>query len=130
MLPGIMSKSQRIKAYMIKEKRDMYKLGFILENIDKFKWSDALYLPEDEIWNKDTEGMVLDSDNVENDEDEVPKEAKEKNLIYALNIQIIQSIVDNSYQQKSKLSVEELVEAYLYYYDYDAYIDFEMKEEE
>lgn len=108
----------------------MYKLGFILENIDKFKWSDALYLPEDEIWNKDTEGMVLDPDNVENDEDEVPKEAKEKNLIYALNIQIIQSIVDNSYQQKSKLSVEELVEAYLYYYDYDAYIDFEMKEEE
>ena len=108
----------------------MYKLGFILENIDKFKWSDALYLPEDEIWNKDTEGMVLDPDNVENDEDEVPKEAKEKNLIHALNIQIIQSIVDNSYQQKSKLSVEELVEAYLYYYDYDAYIDFEMKEEE
>lgn len=108
----------------------MYKLGFILENIDKFKWSDALYLPEDETWNKDTEGMVLDPDDVEDDEDEVPKEAKEKNLIYALNIQIIQSIVDNSYQQKSKLSVEELVEAYLYYYDYDAYIDFGMKEEE
>ena len=41
-----------------------------------FKWSDALFLPEDEVWNKDTKGMVLDPNDVEDDEDEVPKEAK------------------------------------------------------
>lgn len=114
----------------MRAQKQVYKLAFILENIDKFKWSDALFLPEDEVWNKDIEGMVLDPDDVEDEEDEVPKEAKEKNLIYALNIQTIQSIVHNSYQQKSKLSVEELVEAYLYYYDYDTYIDFEGKEED
>lgn len=111
-------KNRRIKS--------MYKLSFILENIDKFKWSDALFLPEDEVWNGDTEGMVLDPDDVEDDDDEVPKEAKERKLIYALNIQAIQSIVQNVFQQKSKISVEELVEAYLFYYDNDAYIDFEM----
>lgn len=104
----------------------MYKLAFILENIDQFKWSDALFLPEDEVWNKDTEGMVLDPDDVESDEDDVPKGAKERNLMYALNIQTIQSIVRNVIMQKSKISVDELVEAYLYYYDNDAYIALEM----
>lgn len=104
----------------------MYKLAFILENIDQFKWSDALFLPEDEVWNKDTEGMVLDPDDVESDEDDVPKGAKERNLMYALNIQTIQSIVHNVVMQKSKISIDELVEAYLYYYDNDAYIALEM----
>lgn len=103
----------------------MYKLAFILENIDKFKWSDALFLPEDEVWNGDTEGMVLDPDNVE-EGDEVPEEAKEKMLMYALNIQTIQAIVQNAFQQKSKITIEELVEAYLFYYDNDAYINYEM----
>ena len=103
----------------------MYKLAFILENIDKFKWSDALFLPEDEVWNGDTEGMVLDPDNVEDDE-KVQEEAKEKMLMYALNIQTIKAIVQNAFQQKSKITTEELVEAYLFYYDNDAYINFEM----
>ena len=42
-----------------------------------FKWSDALFLPEED-WNKDTKGMVLDPNDVE---DEMPKEAKKKQLI-------------------------------------------------
>ena len=101
----------------------MYKLAFVLENIDKFKWSDALFLPEDEEWNKDTEGMVLDPDDVEEDDD-IPKEAKERKLMYALSIQTIKSIIQNISQQKSEISEEELVEAYLFYYDNDAYINF------
>lgn len=36
----------------------MHKLSYILNNIMNFKWSDALFLPEDEVWNKDTKGMV------------------------------------------------------------------------
>lgn len=102
---------------------NMYKLAFVLENIDKFKWSDALFLPEDEEWNKDTEGMVLDPDDVEEDDD-IPKEAKERKLMYALSIQTIKSIIQNISQQKSEISEEELVEAYLFYYDNDAYINF------
>lgn len=31
----------------------MYKLSYILKNIDEFKWSDALFLPEDEVWEHD-----------------------------------------------------------------------------
>ena len=77
----------------------MYKLSYILKNIKAFKWSDALFLPEDEAWEKDTKGMVLDPDDVEDDEDDVPREAKEKHLMYALSIQTIQSIVSYLKQQ-------------------------------
>ena len=101
----------------------MYKLSYILKNIDEFKWSDALFLPEDEVWEKDAKGMVLDPDDVEDDEDDVPREAKEKHLMYALSIQTIQSIVSNLKQQMHDISENDLVEAFLYYYNNDAYIE-------
>ena len=101
----------------------MNKLSYILKNIDDFKWSDALFLPEDDAWEKDTEGMVLDPDDVEDDEDDVPRDAKENNLMYALGIQTIQSIVSNLKQQKPDISENDLLEAFLYYYNNDAYIE-------
>ena len=101
----------------------MYKLSYILKNIDEFKWSDAIFLPEDEVWEKDTKGMVLDPDDVEDDEDDVPREAKEKHLMYALSIQTIQSIVSNLKQQMHDISENDLVETFLYYYNNDAYIE-------
>ena len=101
----------------------MKKLSFILKNIEEYRWSDALFLPKDDVWGKDTEGMVLDPDDVEDDEDDVPSEAKENHLMYTLSIQIIQSIVRNLEQQKHDFSEDDLVEAFLYYYDNDAYIE-------
>ena len=101
----------------------MKKLSFILKNIEEFKWSDALFLPKDDVWEKDTEGMVLDPDDVEDDEDDVPREAKENHLMYTLSIQTIQSIVRNLEQQNHDFSEDDLVEAFLYYYDNDAYIE-------
>ena len=100
----------------------MEKLSVILKNIEEFKWSDALFLPEDEIWEKDTEGMVLDPNDVEDDEDDVPREAKEKRLMYTLGIQTIQSVVRNLKQQEHDISEVDLVAAFLYYYENDAYM--------
>ena len=101
----------------------MHKLSSILKNVMNFKWSDALFLPEDEVWDKNTKGMVLDPNDVEDDEDEVPKEAKEKQLMYTLNIQTMQGIVKNVEQQNHNYTEDDLVEAFLYYYDNDAYIE-------
>ena len=101
----------------------MHKLSFILKNIKDFKWSDALFLPEDEVWEKDTKGMFLDPDDVEDDEDDVPREAKENHLVYTLGIQTIQLIVRNLEQQKHDISEDDLIEAFLYYYENDAYIE-------
>lgn len=104
----------------------MYKLSYVLENIDEFEWSDALFLPEDEVWNLDTEGLICDPNDVENESDEVPQAAKEHNLIDALSIQDIQDIVYNAKQQKENVSIDELLEAYLYYYDNDAFVEWKL----
>lgn len=112
-----------IVGFMMKGVDYMYGLSYILKNIESFRWSDALFLPKDETWKNNTRGMVLDPDDVEDDEDEVPREAKEKNLIYVLNIQTIQGIVRNIREQKANYSEDELLKAFLYYYDNDAYID-------
>ena len=98
----------------------IYELAYVLEHIEEFNWSDALFLPEDEKWNLKTKCMILDLDDV----DEVPKQDAKKNLIYTLDIQTIQSINKNAYEQKKDCSRTDLVEAFLYYYDYDAYIKF------
>ncbi|MBP3351512.1 MAG: hypothetical protein J6L65_03820 [Lachnospiraceae bacterium] len=101
----------------------MNKLSYILENINDFKWSDALFLPKEEVWELDTEGLIWDPDDVEDESDEVPKAAMDLGLIYALSIQDIQDIVYNAKQQKENVSADDLLEAYLYYYDNDAYVE-------
>ena len=65
--------------------------------------------------------MVLDPDDIE---DDVPKAAKEKDLIYTLSIQTIQMICENVYEQKDDPSGEDLLEGFLYYFDHDAYMEF------
>lgn len=101
---------------------EMYELGYVLEHIQDFDVSDALFLPEHEKWNLKTKCMILDPDDVTSDEEEVPEQAKEKNLMYALNIDTIESIYENLYQQKKDCSKEDLLRAFFYYYDHDAYI--------
>lgn len=101
----------------------VYKLEYVLEHIQEFNWSDALFLPEDEKWSLETRCMILDPDDVKSDEEDLPEQALENHLMYALDIQIIQSICINVYEQKKDYSKEDLLMVFLYYYDYDAYID-------
>ncbi len=106
---------------------DFIELESILKKVNEFNWSDTLYLPEEDVWDLTTKGLILDPDDVEDDGDDVPMIAKENGLIDALSIQTIQSIVKNTYEQKINCTIEELLEAYLYYFDSDAFIDFEKK---
>lgn len=99
----------------------MKKLVDVLRNIESFEWSKALFLPEDEIWGNDTKCMILDPNDVE--DDEVPQTALENGLCYALDVQLIQAIVQNISEQKKDFTDEDLLEAFLYYYDNDAYIE-------
>ncbi|MRN57384.1 DUF7716 domain-containing protein [Paenibacillus monticola] len=94
----------------------------ILNNIEQFEWSNALFLPEDETWDLDTKGAVIDPDDVEDDSEEVPKFARENNLQYALDIQTIKGIIKNAFLQKVECTDDDLFEAFLYYYDNDAFI--------
>lgn len=42
--------------------------------------------------------------------------------MYVLSMQMIQSIVKSAKEQRTEVSEEDLVEAFLFYYDNDAYI--------
>lgn len=101
-------------------------LGMVLQNINNYKWSDALFLLDEDEWGEDTKGVILDPDDVENDEEDVPKFAKENNMVDALDIGTIQEIYDNAIQQKKECTLDELISAYLYYYNNDAFITFEV----
>ena len=101
----------------------MKKLVDVLRNIESFEWSKALFLPEDEIWGIDTKCMILDPNDVEDEDDEAPQIALENELSYALDVQSIQAIVQNISEQKKDFTDEDLLEAFLYYYDNDAYIE-------
>ncbi|SCW66692.1 hypothetical protein SAMN04487970_102646 [Paenibacillus tianmuensis] len=96
----------------------------ILNNIEQFEWSDDLFLPEDETWSLDTKGAVLpdDIDDMENDSDEIPKFAKEHNLKYVLGIDSVRGIISNISDQKASCTDNDLFEAFLYYYDNDAFL--------
>ena len=99
-------------------------LGTLLKNIKKYCWEKALFLPDIDEWNEYTKGVVLYPNDVEED-DEIPQFAKDNDLIYALEIGTIQEIVDNAYQQNPSCTIEDLFDAYLYYYNNDAFILFE-----
>ena len=42
----------------------IYKLAYVLCHIDDFKWSDALFLPQNEVWNLQSSCVVLDPDDM------------------------------------------------------------------
>lgn len=107
---------------------ELINLFSILLNINNYKWSDALYLSENEIWSENTKGAIMDPDDVEFEEDEVPKFAMDNNLSYILDIGSIQDIVRNAFLQKDDCSVNDLFEAFKYYYKNDAFIVFEQRE--
>ena len=67
--------------------------------------------------------MVLDPDDVEDDEEDAPQIAKEKGLIYTLSIQNVQMIYENVHEQKGDCSNDDLIKAFLYYYDNES-LDF------
>lgn len=101
------------------------KLRNVLLYSEKFEWSDALFLIRDSMWTLNSECTVLDPDDVEDDADEEPKFAAENNMKYALSMQDLQSIVDNAYQQNPNCTENDLLQAFLYYYDHDAFITFD-----
>ena len=100
------------------------KIKEVLLNVESYEWSDSLFLPDSEEWTLETKGIIWDPDDVECDEDEVPKIAEKNGLFCGLDITTIQEIVDNARQQNVNCDAEYLFEAFLYYWNNDAFISF------
>lgn len=95
----------------------------VISIIDELPWRNAVYLPVNILWDKDTYCATLDPDDSE-EQDEEPAFARQHGLRYALDVHIVQQIVENAKQQKPDVDIDSLIDAFLYYYNNDAFIEF------
>lgn len=83
-----------------------------------------LFLPKGTVWTSKTACAVLKV--VPNaDDDDVPEFVKDHELQYAMHISQVQDIVINARLQRKDSTPDMLVQAFLFYYDRDAFIDFD-----
>jgi hypothetical protein len=105
------------------------KLADVLTNPQAQDARAWLYLPANTAWSLDSPAAVLESEEVPPElEDEpdagVPKFAKDNGLAQILPITAVQDVVSNAHQQRSGLSLSELLHALKFYYEHDAFIEF------
>lgn len=84
-----------------------------------------LYLPKDTKWRPDTAGIILNTnkmDEAELDQEDEPLVAKRKNLASTLDNQTIEDIVRSFIRLEDPPSDSGLLEAFTYYYKYDAFL--------
>jgi len=84
-----------------------------------------LYLPENEDWNFNTLGQIINVDDLEYDkvdEDDEPLIAQEKKLIPTLDSDTIESIASFAKGLGYEFTEELLFESFIYYYNYDAFL--------
>ncbi len=77
----------------------MEKLGTVLMHIKEYKWFHALYLLEAETWHLNSKCLVLDPNDVEDDSEDIPADAKNNQLMYTLDVNTVQSLSDDEKQQ-------------------------------
>jgi hypothetical protein len=105
----------------------MTRLGEILESAEVLDRDAWLYLPQREEWRVDSQAAVLRSEEVPPElEDEpeagVPQAAKDAGLMQVLPVSVLQEIVRNAREQRPGVSTAILFDAFLYYYDNDAFL--------
>ncbi|MEZ5943377.1 MAG: hypothetical protein R3C18_18435 [Planctomycetaceae bacterium] len=95
-------------------------LGRILNKGDDYDAGHFLYLPMDEIWELETKCAVLSESDLEG----VPAVAQQNNLSYAVGIAALQDVIANAREQRDGIEDPLLLQAFLFYYDQDAFILF------
>jgi hypothetical protein len=83
----------------------------------------ALFLPGDADWALDTPCAILAVDPFDDGEAD-PQFARQRGLRRALSVAQVQDIVANAREQIAEPKPEQLLTAFLFYYDQDAFITF------
>ena len=84
-----------------------------------------LFLPKAKNWGSDTQGMIIDIDLLSDEDLDVeglPAIAAQNGLIISLDNSTIEDIVSVAKQIDDPPSDELLVEAFLYYFEHDAFL--------
>src|SRR4051794_9206667 len=103
------------------------RLGDVLANAETSSSRDALFLPMDEAWTLDTPSIVTDLDAI-NDPASEAINADGRTYQYALGIDTLIDVIVNAREQAKNVSRDEILEAFLYYYDHDAFIAFAQRD--
>lgn len=84
--------------------------------------------PDKDRWALNTVGIFsMDSSEFEPDSEEyLPKEYLNNGWIEVLDLNTIKDIVENATSQKLDLSINELFDAFVYYYDNDSFLNFSL----
>ncbi|ELY2738782.1 hypothetical protein ACI00D_004572 [Cronobacter dublinensis] len=82
--------------------------------------------PDSENWSLDTEGVFSTdgSDNEPGSDNHLPVQAKQDDWLETLDNATIEDIVDSAQEQLGTPSEEQLFQAFKYYFDNDAFIEF------
>ena len=99
----------------------------VLLNIDKYSYTQWVYLPRDERWSLESRCAVLEDDEVppemeEEPEAGVPEFAKLNRLKRALTVTAVQDVLANARQQLPEATREVLFQAFMYYHEHDAFL--------
>jgi len=86
-----------------------------------------VYLPSNKVWNLNSKCAILESDEVPPElEDkpyaDVPVFAKHNDLMQVLPVSVLQEIITNARMQNYAISLDELFQAFQFYYKNDAFI--------
>lgn len=98
----------------------------VLETAFERSTREWLYLPFDREWSLASEATTLESEEVPPElEDEpdagVPIIAKRNNLMQVMPVATLQDIIVNAKMYKPEISNQQLFEAFLFYYNNDAF---------
>ena len=106
------------------------RLGDILDTIMDRSPNDWVYLSKDGgDWTLDTKAATLENEDyppeLENEPDAgVPEFARDNGLAPALTVPLLQDIVVNARLQRPEATLDDLLSAFRYYYDWDGFIQF------
>lgn len=101
-------------------------LKCLLLDAEQFPWNEHVYMSKDESWTLDSSCYIFNLSELADDEDD-PKFAIENNLRCVLSVGDIQDVVLNMKQQKENCSEQELFNAFIYYFENDAFFECEDK---
>lgn len=76
---------------------------------------------DDEPWTLQSRCMIVLDE--EDEEDEPHPEADTAGLEYVIGVDAVQDIVENARDQVASVTTEQLLVAFLYYYDHDAFVE-------
>jgi hypothetical protein len=89
----------------------------------RFALGQLLFLPRGIDWTLDTKGVVVDERELDIDLG-APDAQLANGMTYVLSVSQVGEIVENAQDQRDGLTPEELLRAFLYYVDHDAFIAF------